>query len=233
MKVSKKKLNFTIVGTDTDVGKTVVSLLLMKFLCQKGYQPHYLKPIQTGCQTPNDPDSDARFIYQHMSHLKKCNPADSVIYCFQPAKAPWFASRIMNADIETVYLQQQIQSRLQEQSPIVLESAGGLMVPVTDKMLYIELLAHLDTIPILVARAGLGTINHTLLSIDAMVGAKMTPSGIILSNPLSIPHEMVLENAEAIELFSGIRVMGVVDVIDDFNNVSDKCLDMFCCIFQP
>lgn len=233
MKNNENKFNYTIVGTDTHVGKTVVSLLLIKYLYQRGYQPEYLKPFQTGCQTPQDPDSDAQFIYSHIPHLRKCNPNDSVIYCLQPPKAPYFAARNTNTEIDIMWLVQEIQLRLQRNPPVVLEAAGGLMVPITDKMLYIELLSQIKTIPILVARAGLGTINHTLLSISALTQHKIVPAGIILSNPLSVPHEMVHENAEAIERFSGIRVIGILDKIDDFYNVSDKCLDIFRHIFQP
>jgi dethiobiotin synthetase len=225
MQVNQNKLNFTIVGTDTHVGKTVVSLLLMNYLYRQGYKPQYLKPIQTGCQTPHDPDSDANFVYQHLSHLRKCNPEDSVLYCFQPAKAPWFAARNMNTKIEITYLQQQIQLRLQDKHPVILETAGGLMVPVTEKTLFIELCK--DTMPILVARAGLGTINHTLLSIAALKNRNIMPAGVILSNPLSVSHEMVQENAEAIEHFSDVHVVRILDKIENFDNISDKCLDIF------
>jgi len=227
MQSHTKKLNFTIIGTDTNVGKTVVSLLLMKYLCQLGYKPQYLKPIQTGCLTPHDPDSDSLFVYKHIQHLKKCNPKDSVIYCIQPAKAPWFAARNTNTIIDTTYLYQKIQSKLQDQNPVVLEAAGGLMVPVTENKLYIEVLSHIDSIPILVARAGLGTINHTLLSIEALVNRNIVPAGVILSNPLSVPNEMVDENAEAIEHFSNVRVMGILKKIENFNTVSDKFLNIF------
>jgi len=233
MRPNTKKLNFTIVGTDTNVGKTVVSLLLMKFLHKKGYQPKYLKPIQTGCQTPHDSDSDARFVYQHVSHLRQRNPDDSVIYCLPPPKAPWFAARNTNTDIQMSHLQQQIQTRLQNKNPVVLEAAGGLFVPITDKVLFIELLSPLDAIPILVARAGLGTINHTLLSITAMIAANMAPMGIILSNPLSVPGQMVDENIEAIEQFSNIPVMGVLDKIENFDHISNDHLNIFRHVFQP
>jgi dethiobiotin synthetase len=233
MQINENKLNFIIVGTDTHVGKTVVSLLLMKYLCRLGYQPEYLKPLQTGCQTPRDSDSDAQFIYQHFQHLRKCNPDDSVIYCFQPPKAPWFAARNTNMNIDAMHLLQQIQLRLQRKNPVVLEAAGGLMVPITDKMLYIDFLSQINSAPILVARAGLGTINHSLLSISALAQRKIVPAGVILSNPLSVPQKMVHENTEAIERFSGIRVLGILDKIDDFHDVSDKCLDIFRHIFQP
>jgi dethiobiotin synthetase len=233
MKNNKNIFHYTIVGTDTHVGKTVVSLVLMKYLSQQGYRTQYLKPFQTGCQTPQDTDCDAQFIYQHIEYLRKCNPHDSVLYCLQPPKAPWFAARNTKVDIDPMWLIQEIQLRLQSNNPVVLEAAGGLMVPITDKMLFIDLLSQIKSIPILVARAGLGTINHTLLSISVLAQRKVVPAGVILSNPLSVPHEMVYENVEAIERFSGIRVLGILDKIDDFNSVSDKSLNIFRDIFQP
>ena len=72
-----------ITGTDTGAGKTVLSLLLMQYLYSKGADPFYLKPFQTGCKNAYDTDSDARFIYSHVSQLKGKDPAGSVHLCGQ------------------------------------------------------------------------------------------------------------------------------------------------------
>ena len=82
-----------IVGTDTGVGKTVTSLLLMQYFYGLGKTPFYLKPFQTGCKDPYDKESDARFIYKNVRELQKKDPSDSVIYCFDKPKAPFFAAR--------------------------------------------------------------------------------------------------------------------------------------------
>ena len=77
-----------VVGTDTGVGKTVVSLLLMQWLYAEGYSPFYLKPFQTGCADPSDGRSDAAFVYRHTAALESKDPAPSVIYCRPTPTAP-------------------------------------------------------------------------------------------------------------------------------------------------
>jgi dethiobiotin synthetase len=76
-----------VVGTDTGLGKSVVSLLLMQLLFAQGYSPFYLKPFQTGCQDPMAVDSDARYIDAHTQALQQADPAQSVVYCHQNPKA--------------------------------------------------------------------------------------------------------------------------------------------------
>lgn len=67
-----------ITGTDTDAGKTVVSLVIMKYLFAKKQNPLYIKPFQTGCIDADSPDSDAKFIYDNIPQLHKSDPAQSI-----------------------------------------------------------------------------------------------------------------------------------------------------------
>jgi len=221
-----KPNHFIILGTDTHVGKTVISLLLIQYLYKLGFQPGYLKPLQTGCQSPIDSDSDAQFVFQH-SYLKEKNPAQSVLYCFQSPKAPWFAARDENTEIHVQDLTHRIQVRLNDhQQPMVIEASGGLMVPISPNVLFIDLLSKLNALPILVGRAGLGTINHSLLSIHMLLSRNIIPAGIILSNASSVDKIMVKENVEAVDQFSKIPVR-VLDKIDDFYAIPDSCIQLF------
>ncbi|MBF0452701.1 MAG: dethiobiotin synthase [Candidatus Magnetomorum sp.] len=221
--------NIFIVGTDTNVGKTVVSLLLMQYYYHCGYKPFYLKPLQTGCKHSRDISHDARFIYQHIADLESCDPSNSVIHCFKEPKAPWFAARNELSDIHYQGLIEAINQNLYHHSPVVIEGAGGLMVPINKTTLMIDLLAQIDAIPLLVARAGLGTINHTLLSIDVMKSRHIRSFGIVLSDSEtpSVSDEMISENIEAIENFSGIKVLGVIKKVNDFFYPSDNCFEVF------
>jgi len=211
--------NFLITGTDTNVGKTVVSLLLMQFYYDCGFKPFYLKPIQTGCSHSKDQESDARFIYEHIPDLKSCDPSNSIIYCLKNPKAPWFAARNELSGIRIDTLIQLIHQKLDQYSPVIIESAGGLMVPINQTSLIIDIIPEINAIPILVARTGLGTINHTLLSINAMKERNIEPFGIVLSdsNTFSPSNEMIEENIEAIEHFSDVKVLGIVEKTNDFN----------------
>ncbi len=78
-----------VTGTDTDAGKTILSLLIMQYFFRNGKKPLYLKPFQTGCVNSADSTSDAGFIYQNIKELDGENFASSVINCFENPKAPF------------------------------------------------------------------------------------------------------------------------------------------------
>ena len=128
--LNKKTGNIFIAGTDTGVGKTVLSLLLMQFFFAKGYRPFYLKPVQTGCKDPNDIDSDARFIYEHVGQLRDKEPGDSVIYCFRNPKAPLFAANDEGKTIDLSVIERAVAQKKMSHSPLIIEAAGGVLVPV-------------------------------------------------------------------------------------------------------
>lgn len=208
-----------VVGTDTGVGKSVVSLLLIQLLFDKGYVPFYLKPFQTGCIDPYDIDSDAAFVYQHTQALAKKDPAQSVVYCYPNPKAPFFAARDAGERIDAGHVNREIEKKRCIYSPLIVESAGGLHVPVTENVKAIDLILTFKCRPILVARAGLGTINHTLLSIEALQHRKIEPLGVLFVDSVHEPTEpeMISENMEAIDKFSGVRVGGVIPFLSDFS----------------
>ncbi len=209
-------------GTDTGVGKTVLSLLIIQFFYGRGEIPFYVKPLQTGCMDPYDTDSDAKFIYQNVEALQGKDPADSVIYCFRNPKAPYFAARDegKDADIDVSEIQAFSDRVSQSFNPVILEGAGGLFVPVNENVLMIDLIQLTGARPIIAARAGLGTINHTLLSLEALKRRGVEPFGIVLIDSGQTPtsRKMIDENIEAIETVSGAEVAGVIGRIIDFSN---------------
>jgi dethiobiotin synthetase len=211
-----------IVGTDTGVGKTVVSLLLMQLLYARDYKPFYLKPFQTGCRSPLDSDSDARFVYSHTKALEKTDPGQSVLYCHPNPKAPFFAARDAGQSIEPHRVLETIWHKRRNYSPVVVEAAGGLLVPLTKQMLLVDLIEQSDCRPLLVARAGLGTINHTLLSIEALHSRGLSPLGIVFVDESESPADpdLISENMEAVARFSGCRVHGVIPHQSDSNRPS-------------
>lgn len=213
-----------VTGTDTGVGKTVLSLLLMRYLIQMGEDPFYIKLIQTGCSGAQDTESDARFIYENIPQLSGKDPGESVPYCFENPKAPWFAARDEGKKIDLRAIVEAVEQKSDSHSVLVLEGAGGLFVPVDRTTLMIDLIGMLGARPILAARAGLGTINHTLLSISALRIRGLDPVGIIfLESPdATTQPEMIMENMEAIQKFSKIRVAGVIGKISDFSRISEE-----------
>jgi dethiobiotin synthetase len=213
-----------VVGTDTGVGKSVVSLLLMQLLFARGYSPFYLKPFQTGCRSPMDTNSDALFVYSHTKALKEKDPGQSVLYCHPNPKAPYFAARDAGQSIDVAYVRQIIEQKRRRFSPLVVEAAGGLLVPVSEDLLLIDVIKQIRCRPLLVARAGLGTINHTLLSIEALHSRGQSLMGIVFvdqSESLSDP-DLIYENMAAVASFSGYHVQGVITGQTDFSRPSEK-----------
>jgi len=218
VKLKKQTDKIFVVGTDTGVGKTVLSLLLMQFFYAKGYAPFYIKPIQTGCSDPYDKDSDARFIYKHVKQLTKKDPADSIVYCFREPKAPYFASRDEGKHIDITAIKDTLDNKTRIYSPVIMEAAGGLLVPVNENTLIIDLIKITEAKPIIAARAGLGTINHTLLTIEAMHKRHIKPLGVVFidAGEKATPKYIISENIEAVESHSGIKQIGIIGKIDNF-----------------
>ncbi len=207
-----------VVGTDTGVGKTVLSLLLMRFFLARGLNPFYLKPLQTGCAAPDDPESDAAFIYRHVPSLRGKDPAASVLYCFPNPKAPFFAARDAGKEIDLTGLKTFVTEKSRLASPLVVEAAGGLLAPVSRTALMLDTIGNDSARVVLAARAGLGTINHTLLSIEALRAHNLQPAGIVFLDSADTEAEMIAENMEAIKIYSGIKVAGVIGKISDFDH---------------
>ena len=212
-----------VTGTDTGVGKTVLSLFLMHHFHAIGLNPFYIKPIQTGCRDPHDTDSDSRFIYEHIPALKGKDPAESVVYCFTNPKAPHFAARDDGKEVDPAVIKDFVEKKGASHSPLIIEGAGGLFVPVREGILVIDLIPLLGAKPILAARAGLGTINHTLLSLEALRVRGIEPAGVVLldASETGVSPDMLKENIEAIESVSRVAVSGVIGKVTDFSRLPE------------
>ncbi|MFO7885734.1 MAG: dethiobiotin synthase [Desulfobacteraceae bacterium] len=229
MQKSTKALpDLFVAGTGTNVGKTVVSLLLMHLYAGLGAAPRYVKPFQTGCRTPFDTDSDALFISRYSNGRFTVSPKKSTLCCLPQPKAPWFAAGNQGQLIDPAVVFDTFKKLKKSSEPVIMEAAGGLMVPVNANTLVIDLLQKIAIQPVLVAHAGLGTINHTLLSLDMMKSRGIQPLGVVLSDPGpdATPLQMVQENTEAIERFSKVRVAGVIHPVNDFAKPDSIHLDL-------
>ncbi len=219
--LNDKKDMIFVTGTDTNVGKSVLSLLIMSYLLAQGERPFYLKPIQTGCEGPYDRDSDARFIYENVESLKDKDPADSMIYCFRNPKAPLLAARDEDKEIDLVLIKKISEQKAATCSHLVIEGAGGLMVPVDKETSMADLISITGARPIIAARAGLGTINHTLLTLEALRSRAIEPYGVVFmeNTRKGTSPEMIEENRRTIEELSGVMVAGTIGIIEDFSDI--------------
>ncbi|NVN02409.1 MULTISPECIES: dethiobiotin synthase [Asaia] len=191
---AEKQARFFVTGTDTGIGKTLVSAILTRALGAT-----YWKPFQTGL---NEEAGDTAGV----TTLAELTP-DRVIppaYAFQAPLSPQDAAALENIVVRPDTL------RLPEANkPLVVEGAGGLMVPLNDDTLLIDWVADLDLPVILVCRSGLGTINHTLLSLAALRERGIEIAGIVMSG---VPNA---GNRAAIERFGKIAVLAEIPLLDD------------------
>lgn len=195
-----------ITGTDTGIGKTMISMLLMRQLYKQGKIPFYFKPFQTGCVDVWDVDSDAKFIYENVKELKGKDPNESLGICLPNPKAPLFAARDAGLKINF----QDVINNLPEDNPLVLEGAGGLLVPLDDKHTTIDFINSIQPKVLLVARAGLGTINHTLLSLNLLKQQAVKDVSVVFVDLSNTKPKMIAENMEAIKMFADVDVCGVI-----------------------
>jgi dethiobiotin synthetase len=186
---------FFVTGTDTDVGKTLVSSWLLTHL-----DASYWKPVQAGVL----PETDSA----RVRRLAEVAPERILpeAYILPEPIAPHEAARRAGIVLEMARLVPPAVDRL-----IVVEGAGGLMVPLTDTASMIDLAADLHLPIILVARSTLGTINHTLLSLEAIRRRGLTLAGVVISGP-ETPH-----NRAAIERYGQVEVIAEIPWLDTVN----------------
>lgn len=166
-----------ITGTSTEVGKTFVSSALVNQLSQRHQKVVYYKPIQTGASTPDAPPDPCT--------VKTLTPNLPNIhvhyrYCFEPPVTPLVADNHNQIDFNVI--QRDIDAYQNESDWCLIEGAGGLMVPVSPQTLLIDWIAELQHPVLLVAHSELGTMNHTLLSIEALQSRQIPVLGVVFNH---------------------------------------------------
>ena len=189
--MNPSKLSIVICGTDTDIGKTIVSSLFVQ-----GLVANYWKPIQSG----NADGGDSKKVKELLRLPQKriCKEA----YNFTNPVSPHWASELEDIVINPINLKPPL-----IENPLVIETAGGLMVPLNRSWLQIDQLREWDLPIVLVASSKLGTLNHTLLSLEALKKRKLKTIGIILNGP---PHE---DNPKTIEQFGNIPIIAHLPIM--------------------
>jgi dethiobiotin synthetase len=177
-----------ISGTDTNVGKTLISSWLA---LHTGFA--YFKPIQTGTIEARDSEEVRRL---------SCAKVYPEIYSYQHPSSPHLAAKLENdaIDIDRIHLPQT--------DHLIIEGAGGVLVPINDSYLVVDLIQKLGVPVILVARTSLGTINHTLLSLEALRSRGVKVLGVIMNG------EAHRENSNAIECYGKTSVLAEFPRLD-------------------
>ena len=195
-----------VCGTDTDVGKTVVSALLVQ-----GLGAHYWKPVQCGLENgEGDRDRVQRWLGL---------PGERIIpeaYRLEAPVSPHWASALEGGDPlrPGAPIDPQQLNLPAHPGALVVETAGGLLVPLRLDLLQIEQLQRWQLPVLLVARSGLGTLNHTLLSLEALRQRGIPVLGVLLNGP---PHA---NNLTTLEQLAGAPILGCLPPLEAINSAS-------------
>jgi dethiobiotin synthetase len=189
-KIFKKKGLF-VTGTDTGVGKTVVAAGLVKLARNRGLRAIAVKPVETGCTVRDGQlyPEDGAFLHQASERdlsLDECVPVR-----FSLPASPARAAAAAGSSLHIANLKEHVLALAEDADLTVVEGAGGLMVPVQGSLMMIDLVEQLGFPTIIVARSGLGTINHSLLTLNALKQRGLESLGIVLScsSPQPGPEE--------------------------------------------
>ncbi|MBI4432279.1 MAG: dethiobiotin synthase [Candidatus Omnitrophica bacterium] len=190
-----------IAGTDTGVGKTVVAGAMAAALRLKGVRVGVMKPVSCGG-------------LEDVWFLKKCAGVDDPLELLNPIAlksplSPNVAARIEKTKIEPQKIKKAHDILKKKYEALVIEGCGGLLVPIQDDLLVVDLIPMLKADALLVSRSGLGAINHSLLSIEALRRRKIKLLGVIFNRlsggELSIPEKT---NPQVVAEIGGIESWG-------------------------
>ena len=197
-KMNLKLPGLIVCGTDTDVGKTVASAFLLQ-----GLKATYWKPIQSGIEDGGDRGRVAKIVDLPKEHFLP------EAYVFNAAVSPHWAAEKENRIVSHENL-----NLPQINNFLILETAGGLLVPLNRNLLQIDQVKIWSLPVVLVCRSGLGTLNHTLLSIEALKKRRISILGLIINGP---EH---LDNPKTIVAFSNIPIICKLPYFEKLNAYS-------------
>ncbi len=211
---------FFITGTDTDAGKTIAAAAVLLSLRASGLDAVPMKPVQTGgVKTEGGRRSPDLDFCLRMADLTPPGDElqDMAPYIFDPACSPHLAAEVSNREISLDRIVEAFANLLKKHDCVVVEGAGGLLAPISQTVTMIDLIAALGLPVILVARPGLGTINHTLLSVRELERAGLAPHGIIFCETKAGWGEIEQDNVQTISRMSKARVLGRIPHMTDLD----------------
>lgn len=191
---------YFISGIDTNVGKTLVSTVLVEAL-----KADYWKPIQSGDLDNSDTQKVRNLVSNSSTKFYEST------YAFKTPASPHYAAKIDNQLIDLYNF-----TKNNSSNNLIVEGAGGLMVPLNNQHLLIDLIKHLNLEVVLVIKNYLGSINHSLLSIEILKQHTIPLKGIIFNG------EAVASSEEYILQYSGARCLGKIPNLEQIDKETIK-----------
>lgn len=204
-----------VTATGTGIGKTFVTALLAKTFSRQGMSVGVQKWVSTGNRANAE---DIEFIRQHVPALDQGdsdNACLQAVYCLEFPASPHLAAEKEGFSISTEKIIAAFERMKNRFDILLVEGAGGIMVPLSRQVMLADLVKKLRIPALIVAACGLGTINHTLLTIEALRRREIACAGVVLDSqgldPAFEEHpDIIRDNARVIEEAGGVRVLGVL-----------------------
>jgi dethiobiotin synthetase len=196
-----------VTATDTEVGKTAIACGLAHALVATGLDVGVAKPVQSGALA-GDPEGDTMLL---RAAAGVDDPPEEICpFSFEAPLAPLVAARLAGRSLGLDAVVSVVERIAARHEIVLVEGAGGLLVPVGEDWMIADLATRLGLPLVVVARAGLGTVNHTLLTVGEARRRGLTVAGVVLNGRRVDPDRSIDTNPELIEQFGGVPVLGVV-----------------------
>ena len=217
-----------VTGTDTSVGKTYVCARLLEFLKNRNIHSGYQKWVATGVATGLPEDLALCLNAAGISPTAEL-VEQQVPYCFRFPASPHLAAEMEDRAVEPEVIIENCRKLAARYKWLIVEGVGGIMVPLRRDLLLADLLARLQPKTLVVARSGLGTLNHTLLTLEALRKRKIPVLGIVFSDPERQEDErLIQDNIRTIKEIALVRVFGRLQRHQDI----EKCKAAFMPVGQ-
>ena len=208
-----------ITGTDTGVGKTIVSAALLSVLRSRGVDTVPMKPVQTGAMQAGgrwrSPDLDFCLALAGLKpgHLEYARMAPC---CFAKACSPHLAAELTGRRIERRRVMSAFKDLASRHTVVLAEGAGGVGVPIDRRHTMLDLMTWLGVPVVVVARPGLGTLNHTWLTLQALRLARIRVLGVVFNATApGRPGYIERDNIKTIARLGAVRVLGRLPFVPD------------------
>lgn len=196
-----------VTGTDTGVGKTVVAAGIISLLKDAGVRVAGFKPVESGVVPGRRSDAQ---VLGEISH----SPEAARLYRLAEPLAPAVAADIEKVSIDPPLIVERFRDLRGRFSIVIVEGVGGVLVPITWDYFVLDLIEDLDIPALIVARAGLGTINHTVLTYRALVERGIEVFGIVLNACPRNPGQADRMNPDAVKRLTGCSRVVMLPRID-------------------
>ena len=197
-----------VTGTGTEVGKSVLAAVLCAALSARGERVAAFKPVVTGTDEPAGEFPRDHELLAEAAGGRQA-PGEVAPYRFGPPVSPHYAAELAGEPIEPARLVALARSLGESADVLVAEGVGGLLVPITTGYLVRDLARDLALPLVVAARTGLGTINHTLLTVEAARAVSLDVRGVVMTPWPTEPSPIERSNRATVERLAGVPVTGL------------------------